>query len=101
MADAPVFEFVCGELERRTSLGRLEARGTVRLALKEAGLSAGAVSVREMQVVLDRLLPAALASRGVEGGEALCGEIRAGTARVQENARAVDTPEAIFGRLGG
>jgi hypothetical protein len=101
MADAPVFEFVCGELERRTSLGRLEARGTVRLALKEAGLSANAVSVREMQVVLDRLLPAALASRGVENGEALCGEIRAGAARVDEGARAAETPEAIFGRLGG
>lgn len=99
MADSPVFEFVCGELERRTSLGRLEARGTVRLALKEAGLGAN-VSLREMQVVLERVLPGALASRGIENGEALCGEIRAGTSRLQESARA-DTPEAIFGRLGG
>jgi hypothetical protein len=101
MADAPVFEFVCGELERRTSLGRLEARGTVRLALKEAGLVAASVSVREMQVVLERLLPPALASRGIEDGEALCAEIRAGATRLQDDARAVDTPEAIFGRLGG
>lgn len=100
MADSPVFEFVCGELERRTSLGRLEARGTVRLALKEAGLGAG-VSVREMQVVLERLLPGALASRGIENGETLCGEIRGGAARLQESARSGDTPEAIFGRLGG
>ena len=101
MADVPVFEFVCGELERRTSLGRLEARGTVRLALKEAGLSANTVSVREMQVVLERLLPAALASRGIDGGDALCGEIRAGAAKLQDTARAAESPEAIFGRLGG
>lgn len=100
MADAPVFELVCDELERRTSLGRLEARGTVRLALKEAGLAANAVSVREMQVVLERVLPAALASRGVENGDALCNEIRIGAARLKD-AQAKDTPEAIFGRLGG
>jgi hypothetical protein len=101
MADSPVFEFVCGEIEQRTSLGRLEARGTVRLALKEAGLAANAVSVREMDVVLARVLPAALASRGIEGGDALCGEIRAGAARLQDGGRAAETPEAIFGRLGG
>lgn len=100
MADSPVFEFVCGEIEQRTSLGRLEARGTVRLALKEAGLAANAVSVREMDVVLARLLPAALAARGIEDGEALCGQIRTGAARLQDAGRAVETPEAIFGRLG-
>jgi hypothetical protein len=100
MADSPVFEFVCGELERRTSLGRLEARGTVRLALKEAGLGAS-VSVREMQVVLERVLPGALASRGIENGEVICSEIRGGTTRLQDSARTADTPEAIFGRLGG
>jgi len=101
MADAPVFEFVCGEIERRSSLGRLEARGTVRLALKEAGLSPGSISVSEMRVVLERVLPAALASRGVENGDALCSEIRTGAARLQDSAREADTPEAIFGRLGG
>lgn len=101
MADSPVFEFVCGEIEQRTSLGRLEARGTVRLALKEAGLAANSVGVREMQVVLDRVLPAALASRGIEGGAELCGAIRAGTTRLQDAGHAAETPEAIFGRLGG
>jgi len=100
MADSPVFEFVCGELESRTSLGRLEARGTVRLALKEGGLSAASVSSREMQVVLDRLLPDALTSRGVENGAALCGQIRTRVAQHQD-APAGNTPEAIFSRLGG
>jgi hypothetical protein len=101
MADSPVFEFVCAEVEQSTTLGRLEARGTVRLALKEAGLAANTVSVREMDVVLARLLPAALASRGIEAGEALCQRIRAGAAGLQDAASAADTPEAVFGRLGG
>lgn len=101
MPESAVFEFVCAEVERRTSLGRLEARGTVRLALKEAGLAPNTVSVREMQVVLDRVLPAALASRGIEGGGGVCNEIRAGAARLKDAGAAAETPEAIFGRLGG
>jgi len=100
MADSPIFELVCTELEARTSLGRLEARGTVRLALKEGGLSASSVSGREMQVVLDRLLPDALASRGIENGAALCGQIRSRVAQ-QQDAPSASSPEAIFSRLGG
>src|SRR5690606_21420487 len=100
MADAPVFEFVCGEVEQRTSLGRLEARGTVRLALKEAGRAASTVSARAMDVVPARGRPAALAPRGIEGGEALCGTIRAGAARLGDDGPAQETPETIFGRLG-
>ena len=63
MADSRSFEFVCGELERLTKMTRLEARGTVRLALKEAGLSADAVLPLEMQVVLQKLMPKELAAR--------------------------------------
>lgn len=100
MADSPAFEFVCGEIEQRTPLGRLEARGTVRLALKEAGLAANTVTVREMDVVLARVLPGALASRGVDDGEALCAAIRTGAARLADAGPAPETPETIFGRLG-
>lgn len=101
MPESAVFEFVCAEIEQRTALGRLEARGTVRLALKEAGLAPNTVSVREMQVVLDRVLPGALASRGIESGAAVCSDIRAGAARLQDAGASAETPEAIFGRLGG
>jgi hypothetical protein len=43
MAESKAFDFVCSELERRTSMTRLEARGTVRIALKDAGLAADTV----------------------------------------------------------
>ena len=38
MADSAAFTFVCTTLEESTALDKLEARGTIRLALKEAGL---------------------------------------------------------------
>ena len=43
---ASIFELVAEELERRTDLAKLEARGTVRLSLKQAGLDAHTVSAR-------------------------------------------------------
>lgn len=75
MADSSVFEQTCTALERRSDLDRLAARGTIRIALKNAGLEASAVDLGQMQIVLRRVLPEELRSRGVEGSEKLCDEI--------------------------
>jgi hypothetical protein len=100
MSTAAAFDHVCEGLERRTSLDRLQCRGTVRLALKEAGLDAGRVLPGEMAVVLRRVLPDALRARGVENPEAVC-QALAGGLDALPAAPAGDTPEAIFGRLAG
>ncbi len=100
MADSRAFALVCERLEERTSLGRLEARGTVRLALKQAGLEAGAVSPDQMAVVVARILPDELSTRGIEAGASLCASI--GAALQDLDAGDVgETPDAIFRRLGG
>lgn len=52
MADSPAFAWTCAEIVRTTSLSELVARGTVRLALKQAGLAPDSVSGEEMAVVL-------------------------------------------------
>ena len=49
MPDSAAFEWTCNELEERCSLDRLEARGTVRLALKQAGLEARSVTPEQMK----------------------------------------------------
>ena len=100
MPDSVVFEKVCDELERSTSLGRLEVRGTVRLALKQAGLDPRNVRGDEMAVVLNRLMPAELQSRGIADGARTCESIARGLAGVA-SPRAEETPEQIFKRLGG
>ena len=51
MADATAFKRVCGEVEAGTGLSALEARGTVRLALKQAGFDAKSVNPQQMSVV--------------------------------------------------
>ena len=65
MADSPAFDWTCTELENETDLDRLEARGTVRIALKSSGLEAGTVLPDQMRVVIEKVLPTELGARGV------------------------------------
>lgn len=101
---APVFELVADELERRTDLGRLEARGTVRLALKDAGLDAGSVTRSQMAVALEKVLPGQLGARGIAEPQAVCRLLAETLARQlgldAGEAADPDSPEAIFDRLG-
>jgi len=99
MADAAAFDFVCTQLERRTSLERLEARGTVRLALKDAGLESHLVSSHQMAVLLEKVLPGELIARGIRDGETVCAEIARGLLDVKVDGGA-STPETVFERLG-
>ncbi len=57
MATSTAFEWLCDELETKTTLDRLEARGTVRIALKQAGLEATSATAAQIAVVLTRILP--------------------------------------------
>ena len=100
MADTEAFEFVCGELEARTSLDRLASRGTVRIALKQAGLDSRSATPEQMAVVVERLLTAELTNRGVLDSVSLCALIAEKTRRLEAGTRA-ETPDAVFRRLGG
>ena len=100
MSESSAFDFVCDKLEEGTSLDRLAVRGTVRIALKQAGLEARTVTPDQMSVVVEKILPGELTTRGVEGGDAICGQIRSSLAGMASTASA-DTPDAVFQRLGG
>ena len=100
MADSPIFAEACSKLEETTSLNTLESRGTMRLALKSAGLEAGSVTTEQMTVVLDRVMPQELSARGIEDPETVCASIRSALDHVTTNASATETPDAVFARLG-
>ena len=98
--NSAAFDWTCEELERATDLDRLEARGTVRIALKSSGLEAGSVQPDQMRVVIEKVLPAELTARGVQDAEAICGRLAAGVARVSGGDDA-ESPDEVFKRLGG
>jgi hypothetical protein len=100
MADLTAFEHACEGLEQLTELSRLETRGTLRIALKEAGLDPASVKAAELSVVARMVLPNELAARGIADAESICERLRSKLAQVQDSASA-ETPEAVFARLGG
>jgi hypothetical protein len=98
-----LFELAADLLERHSRLDRLEARGALRLALKDAGLRSDALGSREITAVLQKLMPERLAKMGVSDGASVCERTLGEIARA--GARAGAAPETdrdrIFRRLGG
>jgi hypothetical protein len=99
MAELTAFDHVCEKLEQLTAFSRLEARGTIRIALKEAGLDPASVRAAELLVVAQRVLPKELAARGVADAESICERLRSGLSGFEDSAGG-DTPESVFARLG-
>lgn len=99
MANESTFDFLCDELERSSSLDRLEARGTVRIAIKQAGLDPHTATPQELAVVVEKVLPGELLTRGIENADSLCSAL-AKQVGAREDDGERETPEAIFARLG-
>jgi len=97
-----IFDQVATALESRTTLEKLEARGTLRLALKEAGLSADSVTVDQIRVVIEKVLPGELKARGIDASADVCAQLSAEARNFEAAAGpAVDSPESVFARLAG
>jgi hypothetical protein len=97
-----VFDFVAEELEGRTPFELVAARGTVRIALKKAGLDPQTVTPSQMAVVLRRVMPEELRRRQVEDPAQVCdaiiGELQHLSPATDTRA---DTPEDVFRRIAG
>lgn len=96
-----VFEFVCERLETMAKMSRIEARGTVRLALREVGKNPTHVSTNDMCTIVSKVLPRMLQTRGLKEGAQICHEIaqQLSQAKIASGATYLD-PAEIFARLG-
>jgi len=101
MPDSPVFDWVSAALERATSFDSLQARGTMRLALRKAGLDAASVDVQGMCATLQHLMPKELSMRKITDGEAICARLVMDlkAANLRGPAQAEQTPEDVFRRM--
>lgn len=101
--NSKLFDLAAEHLEQRTSLDRLEARGTLRLALKEAGLEPRSLTLEQLGVVFERILPGELQTRGVDGAASICGAVMKevmNSPEVDARDRSGGVDE-VFRRLGG
>jgi len=100
MSEPSLFDAVADDLHARTDLDAITARGTLRLALKSAGLDPKLVTALQMHVVLERVLPRELETRGVRDSQVVCDALAAAVRRVEATATPRDAaPEDIFRRM--
>jgi hypothetical protein len=100
VANASLFEIACEALEQASGLDRLAARGTLRLALKEAGLETATLTTVQLAVVIQRVLPRELRARGIANPEKACEEMSTRVASAGSAAGpAAAAPEDLFRRL--
>ena len=97
------FDHAAEKLESQTNLDRLEARGTLRLALKQAGLDAKGLTVQQLDAVFEKVMPNELKARGIDAADTTCSTIMAEIRRTAPSTDAASQGSAdeIFQRLGG
>jgi hypothetical protein len=96
-----LFEFVAETLLEKTDLENLEARGTIRLALKSSGLTAREVTPEQMVVIITQVMPRELRVRGVESPEGVCEALTQAVKEFDHGDGDSDSasPEDVFRRL--
>jgi hypothetical protein len=99
MADSPIFEWACETLESASGLSRIQARGTMRIVLAQAGLDSKSLRASQLRVVATRLLPKELRARGLAGVEAICENLSVAPPSA-EHSEPPDEAEEVFKRLG-
>jgi hypothetical protein len=72
----------------------------MRLALMEAGLVVIAVTLAELAVVITRVLPIELESRGVANAPSVCEALRSAIDSRLSHSPIKDRPDAVFQRMG-
>jgi len=101
MASA-LFNIAAERLEASTDMDRLATRGTLRLALKEAGLEVESLGIAQLRAVFEKLMPKELEARGVSNAAAICRAVMNDVESVASAAdlAVADSPDEIFKRLG-
>jgi hypothetical protein len=97
-----LFDLAAERLEHHTDFNRLEARGTLRITLKDAGLKAKNLTLQQLEVVLEKLMPVELERRRVEDAVAICNIVMGEVARVAGTGDTASSSSAdeVFRRLG-
>ena len=100
---ASLFDIAAEKLGESSDMDRLAARGTLRLALKQAGLDVNGVTVPQLRTVFEKLMPAELEARGVADAGVSCNAAMDAieSAESDSDLGASNSPDEIFKRLGG
>jgi hypothetical protein len=96
-----LFDLAAQKLEQHTGFSQLEARGTLRIALKSAGLDPGSFTLDELRVVFEKLMPGELDQRGVKDTAGACSAVMRDleSAPIAATDSSSSSPDDVFRRL--
>ncbi len=99
--ETSLFDLAAQKLEQRTGFSALEARGTLRIAIKAAGLDPKSVKRDELRVVFEKLMPGELERRGVKDTAVICAAVidELESAPIAESDAPSSSPDDVFRRL--
>jgi hypothetical protein len=98
-----LFDVAAESLEEATNMNRLAVRGTLRIAVKEAGLDPHKLTITHLRAVFEKLMPKELEARGISDPAATCHAVMDAIARSAEaiGVESSTSPDDVFKRLGG
>jgi hypothetical protein len=97
--DSDSFTIVADRLRELSELDRLEARGTIRLAFKKAGVDVACFGLEDLQAIFATIMPEELEIRGCEDTRGICDAIiQSLKGRVPE--KATQPRDEIMRRMG-
>lgn len=99
MTESRAFEWAAAEMEPVFGMSRLETRGTLRLALKEAGIEPRLVNARQLAVVMERILPRLLRARRIAEPDPACTSLALRLREMRFDDSMSNSAEDIFRRL--
>ena len=99
MSDSAIFDFVCEQVESHASLSRLEARGTVRLLVKDVGLDSQLLGKGAAMLAVERFLEPTLRVRRVANPEQVKAQVLRALRDSTLDDPDADDPASIFGRI--
>ena len=73
--DSDSFTIVADRLCQLSDLDRLEARGTIRIGFKKAGVDVGCFGLDDLEAVFAKIMPGELAARGCADARTICAAI--------------------------
>jgi hypothetical protein len=73
--DSDLFTIVADRLCEFSDLSRLEARGTIRIAFKKAGVDIECFGLDDLEAILTKIMPGELENVGCADSQSICDAI--------------------------
>lgn len=100
MSPTEVFDWLGDRIGQRASLSRTEARGLLRVALRDVGLQPEGLTVKQAQLLLAHGLEPALTRVKVPKPQEVCLALRTDLEGARFAAAPTEDAADVFGRLG-